>query len=950
MAKDQSDILKEILKNSKNPKAIEQAQAGLDEAKQARKAEIASQMKGSLSSTIAKSEGPVNESTRDSDNIKQILKESKEQNTNLKSLIRLNEKSIEDNSELFGRLEKTMNAIVDALQEQKRQQSQTTSQTAPSNVSVPSVGPAAPSSDNEGGFNLTDLLPDFSSKDKNGKTPNAKTSAGKPSLLRRGLKVAGGLGAGALLGGAAYGLMSPEQQEKAKELLGDNADSIMAGGGAVAGGLLGTGAAGKILGKVATPLTVAAEGYQSYQQYNEVDEKLKKGEITKNDADVLKTKAVTGGIGGASGALAGASTGAMAGAALGSVVPVIGTAIGGVVGGIGGGLLGAYGGRALGEAVPGLAGMQTEEEQKKYAEKTAAEQKKIAQQKAQDNGEQYDEIPAGHQKPRPSNPMQAQVWDSKYASGWNADGTPKGKVEPQPAPEPVLSDKEALEKKMNEPQDTFSKGSSKEAIEKRMNEPQDTFSIGAVNYAKQKFDEAVPEFNRGTSGSLEAQNLPENVMKLMKEKGISYNEANKILRGEVESKDPNAFMMATNAISAKSNMELKSTNRDEDYSSAVETPTYDAMGNYSGPDIKTEYEKAGKRIERKSSEGIVSNKSSFGSEFLGGLLSKQGLQTGSFMGNTMKEKQGTNVEGVEDEKSMDIAHILGIRKSGGIFGTDEYDVHYGNDSLKVSKSEYMRMQQYVADGDPERAMALFNELNKKNKKDIEASPIFKAQQEQMNEAVKQGDYKSAMNVAMNRTEDDFPTPTNETPIPSVESKPNDNGDSASRIERKKEIKAEQTRPKISVEEKAKQLAINEDDAKDVPKASRASKWIQDLAAKHRVDPDDLEFGMNHPNIDVKADIAAGKAGVDTPEGIKAAMNAKNIESTGPNGEKLSKLEQSGQAQNQAPIVLNGGDTVNNVVTNNNTSSGGSGGGAGSPSRIASPFDRIMFPNVWGAHN
>ena len=84
MAKDQSDILKEILKNSKNPKAIEQAQAGLDEAKQARKAEIASQMKGSLSSTIAKSTGPVDESSKDSDNIKSILKESSEQNNNLK--------------------------------------------------------------------------------------------------------------------------------------------------------------------------------------------------------------------------------------------------------------------------------------------------------------------------------------------------------------------------------------------------------------------------------------------------------------------------------------------------------------------------------------------------------------------------------------------------------------------------------------------------------------------------------------------------------------------------------------------------------------------------------------------------------------------------------------------------------------------------------------------------
>jgi hypothetical protein len=219
-------------------------------------------------------------------------------------------------------------------------------------------------------------------------------------------------------------------------------------------------------------------------------------------------------------------------------------------------------------------------------------------------------------------------------------------------------------------------------------------------------------------------------------------------------------------------------------------------------------------------------------------------------------------------------------------------VHSGKDSLKVSKSEYMRMQEYVANNEPERALALFNELNKKNKKDIEASPIFKAQQEQMTEAVKTGDYKTAMNVAMNRTEDDFPTP-------SVESKSNDNGDSASRIERKKEIKEEQNRPLISAEEKAKQLAINEED-------------------------DDIKhFGQVKVN---GAWVAAG--------------SGKNM------GEKLMKLEQSGQAQNQAPIVLKGGDTVNNVVTNNNTSSGGSGGGAGSPSRIGSPFDRFTIGNLW----
>jgi len=299
-------------------------------------------------------------------------------------------------------------------------------------------------------------------------------------------------------------------------------------------------------------------------------------------------------------------------------------------------------------------------------------------------------------------------------------------------------------------------------------------------------------------------------------------------RAEVEGKDPSAFMMSTQNLTSNREMTQKSYERNQDYSKATETATYDAMGNYTGPNIQTEYEKAGKLNEQTSKEGIVNNKvdSIFGSEFLGSLLSKKGLDTGSFMGTVSKQKEFTGTDGKE-EKSFDLGDIIGKRTSGGIFGSDEYEVTYGDDTLKVNKSDYMMMQQYIANGDPERAMALFNTLNKKN---IEASPIFKAQQEQMSQAVKQGDYKSAMNVAMNRTEDDFP----------------------------------------------------------------------------------------------------------------------KIETPTPESEKLNKLEQSGQAQNQAPIVLKGGDTVNNVVTNNNTSSGGSGGGAGSPSRIPSPFDRIMMPNVWAA--
>ena len=115
MAKDQSDILKEILKQSKNPKALERAQSELADASK-RKAEIVAEMKGSISSPIARSTTGLSEVTKEtgrsevvnakiSENLTNLIKESKDQNTNLKKIIKLNEKSIEDNSELFGRLE-----------------------------------------------------------------------------------------------------------------------------------------------------------------------------------------------------------------------------------------------------------------------------------------------------------------------------------------------------------------------------------------------------------------------------------------------------------------------------------------------------------------------------------------------------------------------------------------------------------------------------------------------------------------------------------------------------------------------------------------------------------------------------------------------------------------------------------------------------------------------------
>jgi hypothetical protein len=141
--------------------------------------------------------------------------------------------------------------------------------------------------------------------------------------------------------GGGGGLLS-----SAAEMAGDLAGN---GKGKAAGkaGKLAS-AAGK-LGKFAKigggVLAVGTAAYEGYSDYKEADDKVKSGEISKEEGQVKKGEAVGGGVGGAGGALAGAA----AGAAIGSVVPVVGTAIGGLIGGA----VGYWGGKKAGQAVGG---------------------------------------------------------------------------------------------------------------------------------------------------------------------------------------------------------------------------------------------------------------------------------------------------------------------------------------------------------------------------------------------------------------------------------------------------------------------------------------------------------------------------------------------------------------------------------------------------------------------
>jgi hypothetical protein len=120
--------------------------------------------------------------------------------------------------------------------------------------------------------------------------------------------------------------------------------AVEGGATAVSGGAKVLGAAGKLMSRVATPLTIGLGAYEGYTGYQKAAELEKAGMLTHEQANIEKGKAVGGAAVGTGGALAGAA----AGAAMGSIVPGVGTLIGGAVGGLAGWYLGKKGGEAAG--------------------------------------------------------------------------------------------------------------------------------------------------------------------------------------------------------------------------------------------------------------------------------------------------------------------------------------------------------------------------------------------------------------------------------------------------------------------------------------------------------------------------------------------------------------------------------------------------------------------------
>ena len=114
------------------------------------------------------------------------------------------------------------------------------------------------------------------------------------------------------------------------------------GGGKTGGGLKGAMGSASKFAKLGGAAGALIGGASLYSSFGDINDKVKAGKMSEEEA----SKEKKGAVGEVGGGMAGGIAGAAAGAAIGSVVPVIGTLIGGLVGGA----LGSYGGSSLGKS------------------------------------------------------------------------------------------------------------------------------------------------------------------------------------------------------------------------------------------------------------------------------------------------------------------------------------------------------------------------------------------------------------------------------------------------------------------------------------------------------------------------------------------------------------------------------------------------------------------------
>ena len=129
-------------------------------------------------------------------------------------------------------------------------------------------------------------------------------------------------------------------------------------------------------------------------------------------------------------------------------------------------------------------------------------------------------------------------------------------------------------------------------------------------------------------------------------------------------------------------------------------PTVNVQSNRSLQESKNEQN----QVSSASDEGIIVQKSTFGSTAAGALLTAKGKESGSFGANQTTTNQTTTT----------MTDFTGRRISGGLFGSDTYEIYKDGQKIEMGKKDYFAVQDLVAAGSIKQAADMVDQIQAAN--------------------------------------------------------------------------------------------------------------------------------------------------------------------------------------------------------------------------------------------
>ena len=139
-------------------------------------------------------------------------------------------------------------------------------------------------------------------------------------------------------------------------------------------------------------------------------------------------------------------------------------------------------------------------------------------------------------------------------------------------------------------------------------------------------------------------------------------------------------------------------------------PTVNVQSNRSLQESKNEQN----QVSSVSDQGTIVQKSTFGSTAAGALLTAKGKESGSFNAAEVKTSNMQTEDNRANPTTTTMTDFTGRRISGGLFGSDTYEIYKGGQKIEMGKKDYFAVQDLVAAGNIKQAADMVDQIQAAN--------------------------------------------------------------------------------------------------------------------------------------------------------------------------------------------------------------------------------------------